>query len=980
MFGVRRLFGAAPAKEEPEFEKAVELISLPAGRLNLIRPKHVTKVEKECIFLEAGLIIRRTPRPFHYQVVITRLGEDDEESSETEDTLDDDHEKAFLLEEALDFRVYETVDESDEEERPTMAFSWLDLTSPGLSERFEFVISSQHENCSAPEIERVQDAIMQCIWEGENGKDSSEAPDEDLLAIRQGFNLPYPQPEITYPVQPSNLLRAPSTPPSDESDVEHSTDTTLDYSQTSRVFRPPSLQSEQSDVENSLETQSNLGTNVEEQDGDDDSDSSADEIVNQLMGTTLADKPKDPPSRANSQPSAPSPQRKPGPSFVTDQVSPAKVQSPSPSSQRSPSVETTSSRHSSRSQESIADEDVQIAPHNPTSPSDEALADSSSFDDGHRDLQADQDPHSISMTDDRSMTFTGETVVAWESICNLYLFKADEARFDRWETGALAELYVSAPDNPQSDICWLTVKQPGAKVNDERVVISTPIGSEQNLSFSGGNILFHYKYGEADYRTWALRFPGDEVSRDQYTAAQEAFAKALYDRDNGLGSYEAQDRATKEWSRLTYGVPVDGDCYEEDDAQSDDTEEEVEDSEEEEEYASSDDDDDAQLQRFRSLNSTKNSCHALGAKENLSCVIRGNMMGIFRNESTSDKKLKFIASIPDLTTLDGTRAVHPTKIMLYMQDDIVIIKDRSIPNYLFKLDLGVGKIVEEWELNDDPLTDFFALNKFSAMENESTLIGTSRNEFFKIDPRVNGRKAVDKQTQTYKTNVDFSCGVTSASGFIALGSDTGMIRLFDPNIGKKAKTLLPEVRDAIKHLDVTNNGRYLVATCEKYLLLYDCQMKSGKLGFEKSFPKAEKPAGIRIELTPEHRGRIIHEKIPYCFNQAKFNQGDGEVERKIITAMGPYIIEFDLKSILDKSRRTQYVLKRYQERVVADNFRWGDAKEIVVTLESDVLMEKHNRLLKPSRQSIVGLEPIQPSSSRIRTGGSTLGIVQEWEG
>ena len=39
-------------------------------------------------FLEAGLVIRRTPRPFHYQVVIEKLGEDDEEVSETEDAQD----------------------------------------------------------------------------------------------------------------------------------------------------------------------------------------------------------------------------------------------------------------------------------------------------------------------------------------------------------------------------------------------------------------------------------------------------------------------------------------------------------------------------------------------------------------------------------------------------------------------------------------------------------------------------------------------------------------------------------------------------------------------------------------------------------------------------------------------------------------------------------------------------------------------------
>lgn len=75
----------------------------------------------------------------------------------------DDYEKAFLLAVPLDFRMYEAVDESDEEERLTIAFSWLDLSSPESFERFEFVISSQREDCSLSEVERVVDVVTQCI-------------------------------------------------------------------------------------------------------------------------------------------------------------------------------------------------------------------------------------------------------------------------------------------------------------------------------------------------------------------------------------------------------------------------------------------------------------------------------------------------------------------------------------------------------------------------------------------------------------------------------------------------------------------------------------------------------------------------------------------------------------------------------------------------------------------------------------------------
>jgi hypothetical protein len=75
----------------------------------------------------------------------------------------DDYEKAFFLAEDIELRMYETVDDSDDAEQPTLALSWLDLSSPDASERFEFVISSQHEDCRQSEIDRVVDVAIQCI-------------------------------------------------------------------------------------------------------------------------------------------------------------------------------------------------------------------------------------------------------------------------------------------------------------------------------------------------------------------------------------------------------------------------------------------------------------------------------------------------------------------------------------------------------------------------------------------------------------------------------------------------------------------------------------------------------------------------------------------------------------------------------------------------------------------------------------------------
>jgi len=232
----------------------------------------------------------------------------------------------------------------------------------------------------------------------------------------------------------------------------------------------------------------------------------------------------------------------------------------------------------------------------------------------------------------------------------------------------------------------------------------------------------------------------------------------------------------------------------------------------------------------------------------------------------------------------------------------------------------------------------------------------------------------------YKTDVDFSCGTTTASGQVVIGSKKGIVRLYIEKIGGVAKTELPRGRDPILHVDVTNSGRYVVATCQTYLLLFDVQHSDGKLGFEKRFLQTQKPKAMRVEITPEHQAQIAGEKIPFCFKGAQFNRGDGNVEKKIVTSIGPYIITFDLKSILNN--RTKYTVKRYQENVVADNFRWNHDKDIVVTLESDVILEKRTRLSKPTRESIIGIVDVSqsPAARRtIQTGRSTMGVVQEWD-
>lgn len=61
---------------------------------------------------------------------------------------------------------------------------------------------------------------------------------------------------------------------------------------------------------------------------------------------------------------------------------------------------------------------------------------------------------------------------------------------------------------------------------------------------------------------------------------------------------------------------------------------------------------------------------------------------------------------------------------------------------------------------------------------------------------------------------------------------------------------------------------------------------------------------------------------------ARFNQGEGQEENAIVTSTGKYVIAWDFKKV-KKGQLDKYEIKKYEDNVVQDNFKFGDDKEIV---------------------------------------------------
>ncbi|KAF3199226.1 hypothetical protein TWF679_001555 [Orbilia oligospora] len=288
--------------------------------------------------------------------------------------------------------------------------------------------------------------------------------------------------------------------------------------------------------------------------------------------------------------------------------------------------------------------------------------------------------------------------------------------------------------------------------------------------------------------------------------------------------------------------------------------------------------------------------------------------------------------------------------------------DRSV----FKMDIETGKIVDEWKVHDDiPIINYVPENKFAQLTNEQTFIGHSKNAIFRVDPRISGNKMVDSELKQYLSKNEFSAAATTEKGYIAVASNKGDIRLFD-RLGINAKSHLPALGDPIVGIDVSADGRWILATCRTYLLLVDAKQETGKnagkLGFEKGFGKDAKPKPRRLALSPSHVAQFQHEtKMPLSFTIAKFNTGLNAEETSVVASTGPFIITWDLKKVL-KGSKEPYSIRRYSEEVKADNFRFGSDKSVIVALPQQVDMVAKGSFKKATRQSIA--TPVKQLRSR----------------
>ncbi|EEH10808.1 Vid27 family protein [Histoplasma capsulatum G186AR] len=479
-----------------------------------------------------------------------------------------------------------------------------------------------------------------------------------------------------------------------------------------------------------------------------------------------------------------------------------------------------------------------------------------------------------------------------------------------------------------------------------------PVFNFEYLSF----IFNHYTEDGSAY-SWLLRFK-DQAVEERF---QEGLMQALWEQLNEVKWAKSEENDRE------YVLEAFNDLTMEDVPEEEEEEEEEEEVAEEEdagqrsEHYDTDEEDDDVVTRDEDGN--VNSQLAVGYKHDRSYVVRGSKIGVFKH--TPNNNLEFSTNISKVET-PGGKLFSPKKVMLHCEDSNMILQNEQDPHSLYRMDLEYGKVVDEWKVHDHiPVTSFAPESKFAQMTSNQQFVGISRNALFRIDPRLSGNKLVQADLKEYVKNNDFSAAATTEQGYVAVASNKGDIRMFD-KFGVRAKTHIPALGEPIIGLDVSADGRWVLATCRTYLLLVDALQKDGKnegkLGFEKPFAKDSKPQPRRLGLQPNHVAQFQHETgSRISFTPARFNTGRDASETSIITATGPFIVTWNMKKVL-QGRKDPYTIKRYAEEVKADNFKYGSDKNVIVALPNEVNMVAKQTFKRPTRESIAG--PVRHSSGR----------------
>eukprot|EP01128_Nolandella_sp_AFSM9_P006672 TRINITY_DN3486_c0_g1_i1.p1 TRINITY_DN3486_c0_g1~~TRINITY_DN3486_c0_g1_i1.p1 ORF type:complete len:691 (+),score=156.89 TRINITY_DN3486_c0_g1_i1:17-2089(+) len=296
----------------------------------------------------------------------------------------------------------------------------------------------------------------------------------------------------------------------------------------------------------------------------------------------------------------------------------------------------------------------------------------------------------------------------------------------------------------------------------------------------------------------------------------------------------------------------------------------------------------------------KNSFMAAGRKTDFSFVSRGRGFGVYK---MNGDEVSYQKSVDGLQDKNG-HTIDPESMMVHDEDEKLLMLNKRDKNSVYQMDIETGHMVSEFQTDGMTAKALIPIthNAQSTPQKDFRLL--SGAGFLRIDPRIAGGVVQNEVFQWSGATSKFECAATTADGDLVIGSRLGKINLYSRErfagggrgVGlgdrKSATTVLPGRGDPILGVDVTKDGSYVVATCQRYLLFYNTHPRGlAENAFKKPAAKAMRPP-MKLSIRPTDLKKFGESN----FKHAAFNYNGPETT--IVASSGKNVITWSVARVL----------------------------------------------------------------------------------
>lgn len=308
-------------------------------------------------------------------------------------------------------------------------------------------------------------------------------------------------------------------------------------------------------------------------------------------------------------------------------------------------------------------------------------------------------------------------------------------------------------------------------------------------------------------------------------------------------------------------------------------------------------------------------------------------LGLF----TTDRDCTFRLALPRICD-DSGRAMMATGMMTSNSDHGLWVIDSERPNDVFDLNLDRGLVTSHVHLVDSSNAEQNVtgiLHREGDNSSEASFVAFNGRNTMLVDPRVE-RSVVLRSD--YKGFNGFTCGKTTQSGRLAMGSHDGIIRLYrEPCRTRATVNFNVDLKGArIIAIDVSPDGVWVLATTPEFLSLVCTLAEStGKLAFDSPMRDDKKPA-IRIDLSVQERRRVAEQnggRLP-PFSNGKFECKSGRVVA-IVASCGNALVSWGFKAI-ESGKNPRASITYVSGEAIVDDHPLEDTSDVLFIAPNQV--------------------------------------------